>query len=172
MRLRLGFTAEASLTDTKDQYIQGLKSYEHKETIIPAAPYYGSPRKEHCTTLRTRQWSAILHGITSGSWERACAITPNTIEGQYFPRATRCVNTGLNMWGQFDVNDSSCDTSSHSYNGPCGTTVPGGRSCVSGWDPYSRQTLSRCCLPGPRWAWIKVYQNRPHESGCGFPCVF
>jgi hypothetical protein len=170
MRL-VTFTAEASLIESNNHYFQSIQSYHPGETIIPAAPRWGPVSREHCRTLSTRQYSSILWDIPWGSsWERACRETPITINGQEY-RAARCVNNGFNIWGQFDVQDSSCDTSSHSYNGPCGTTQPGGRSCVSGFDPYSGRTLTRCCLPGPRWAWIKVYRNRPHEEGCGFPCI-
>jgi hypothetical protein len=71
--------------------------------------YWGSFQADGCIGYGRRQYSAILWNIPSGySWEQACAATPATVVGQYFARPSRCVNNGYNMWGQFDVVDSSC----------------------------------------------------------------
>jgi hypothetical protein len=68
----------------------------------------GKFKKDHCTFIGKRQYSAVLMGIPWGqSWENTCAATPATINGQYFAKPDRCVNTGQ-MWGEFDVNDDSC----------------------------------------------------------------
>jgi len=72
-------------------------------------PKWGNFQKDTCITAGVRQCSAILHDVPSGqSWERACRTTPATIENQFFSGPTRCVNTGLNVWGQFDVSDPTC----------------------------------------------------------------
>jgi hypothetical protein len=111
-----GFTANASLTDNK--------GYNHKtvpsktgsaERIIPAAPYWGEPRRENCAWWREgyRKYTAILWGIEGGqSWEDACYSTPAYITnsegrtGKYY--ATSCENKVFNMWGIFYVPESSC----------------------------------------------------------------
>jgi hypothetical protein len=174
MRL-VGFTAEFSLIDRNDHYSQSFESSENVEGIKTAAgPRWGNFRPEHCRDMFTRQYSSILWDIPSGtSWESACRNTPAEINGQPFRGATRCVNTGFNIWGQFDVREDSCFVTPHTYNGPCGTTTVTGRSCVQGYDPYSRTTVGYCCgLGGPRWASITVYRDRPHTTQCNFPCVF
>jgi len=77
-----------------------------------AAPYWGAFKKDSCTQIfpGKRQYSSILYGIPSGtSWEATCAATGATVNGETFARPTRCVNTGLNMWGEFDVSDDSCE---------------------------------------------------------------
>jgi hypothetical protein len=52
-----------------------------------------------------RKYSAQLMNIPDGqSWEDACAVMPNTINGHYFPRPTRCINN-WGMWGEWDVPD-------------------------------------------------------------------
>jgi hypothetical protein len=72
-------------------------------------PHWGDFKKDHCTAIGKRQYSSILWGIPAGkSWERTCDVTPATVNGQEFPKPSRCVNTNVNMWGEFDVNDESC----------------------------------------------------------------
>lgn len=79
---------------------------------LQADPYWGSFQVDDCTHSfpGKRQYSSVLHGIPSGeSWEEACANMPATINGQSFEKPDRCVNTGFNMWGEFDLIDESCD---------------------------------------------------------------
>lgn len=65
--------------------------------------------------------SAILHGIPWGqSWEKTYAIMPATVSAIRFPRPTRLVNTGTNMWGKWDAPDSSCGGGAPSTD----TTIP------------------------------------------------
>ncbi len=74
-----------------------------------AEPYWGAFQADQCTSLSTRQYSAVLWDIPIGaSWEATCAATPATINDYYFSAPARCVNTGLNMWGEFDVPDPAC----------------------------------------------------------------
>ncbi|WP_082075868.1 membrane dipeptidase [Teredinibacter turnerae] len=76
-----------------------------------AAPYWGEFKKDECTSskLGLRQYSSILHEIPAGSsWESACEIADANVAGVYFEQPTRCVNSGFNMWGEFDVPDNSC----------------------------------------------------------------
>lgn len=57
-----------------------------------------------------RKYAAILWDIPWGqSWENTCAVTPATVRGHHFSRPTRCINTGTNMWGEFDIPDTSCN---------------------------------------------------------------
>jgi hypothetical protein len=81
-----------------------------------AAAEFGSFQADMCrgengSGQGVRQHSAILWGIPWGySWEQACAETSATVAGQYFSSPDRCVNfgPGINMWGEFDVVDPSC----------------------------------------------------------------
>ncbi len=76
-----------------------------------ATQHWGGFQKNDCRATGIRQFSSILLDIPPGvSWEAACQVTPATVEGQNFSSPSRCVNTGTNMWGQFDVSDSSCAT--------------------------------------------------------------
>lgn len=73
------------------------------------AANWGSISAGVCKSSNMRTYSAILWDIPWGqSWEDACANQSATINGQYFSRPTRCVNTGTNMWGEWDVVDSTC----------------------------------------------------------------
>lgn len=170
-----GFTANSSFI-TKGRYDSFRKPVNNMdELVVPAAARWGAPQRNDCTRTGIRQYSAVIHNVPSGmSWENACRNTPNTIDGQWFPGANRCINRITNMWGQFDVRDNSCGapggTNCRTYNGPCGTVSSTGRSCVEVFDPYSQTTIQKCCMAGNRWAWIKVCNNLPHQSGCGFPC--
>jgi hypothetical protein len=104
-----GFTAEAALLGRSGRYrVSSLYTPASPGRVVPAQNW-GSFSREHCTVPGLRQYSAILWNIPWGqSWEQACRTTPATIEGQQFSGATRCVNTGFNMWGQFDVQDATC----------------------------------------------------------------
>ncbi|MCA9682316.1 MAG: discoidin domain-containing protein [Myxococcales bacterium] len=78
-----------------------------------AAPSWGEFKADHCIDSSHRQYSAILWDIPWGeSWEVACALTPANILGYSFAGPENCVNTGFNMWGEFWVEDPSCDGSS------------------------------------------------------------
>ncbi len=72
-------------------------------------PYWGTFQADHCVGFGRRQYSSILWNIPSEfTWEYACQNTAATVNGQSFAHPSRCVNNGFNMWGQFDVQDSSC----------------------------------------------------------------
>ena len=69
---------------------------------------WGDFKKDQCTALGVRQYSAVLWDIPWGkSWEEACKNMPATIEGQSFASPLRCRNTGQ-MWGEFEASDPSC----------------------------------------------------------------
>lgn len=71
--------------------------------------HWGEFEAGSCTGSDHRRFSAILWDIPGGmSWEDACASTPASIVHDTFVRPTACVNSGLNMWGEFDVRDGSC----------------------------------------------------------------
>jgi hypothetical protein len=72
-----------------------------------AAPRWGEFKKDNCSAIGKRQYSAILWDII-GSWEAACSTTPATINGKRFARPTRCKNMTTSMWGEFDLDDPSC----------------------------------------------------------------
>jgi len=69
--------------------------------------HWGAFQDDGCKGDCMRQKSSILWGI-SGSWETACQNQPATVDNIYFDRPTRCVNTGVNMWGEFRIRDQKC----------------------------------------------------------------
>lgn len=112
-----------------------------------AAPYWGTFQTDACTGMGLRQKSAILWGIPWGaSWETTCANTGATIDGRSYARPNRCVNTGTNMWGQFDVSDASCK--------PNWGTFQKDRCTDSGRRQYSAQLLN---VP-PNTSWESACQ--------------
>lgn len=76
-------------------------------------PKWGDFKKDGCTGVGIRQYSSVLWDIKDISWEDACASMPADIEGVHFERPSRCRNATLNMWGEFDVPDSSCGPLPH-----------------------------------------------------------
>src|SRR5215207_7404330 len=76
---------------------------------LASSAHWGDLKKDHCTEVGFRQYSAILWDIPSGQdWKQACESTPATIEGQHFSGADRCPQSGGHQWGEFDVRDNSC----------------------------------------------------------------
>lgn len=74
-------------------------------TALAGGPHWGTFKDDGCQAANARQFSAILWDIPSGqSWEDTCWQTPG-LEGR---PPNRCVNTGFNMWGEWDVVDNSC----------------------------------------------------------------
>lgn len=66
---------------------------------------WGNVKDDGCKSAGYRQFSAILWNIPwGGSWEASCAATGNLDWGS----PNRCVNTGGNMWGEWDRPDSEC----------------------------------------------------------------
>lgn len=73
------------------------------------AERWGSFKRDQCVSDSHRQYSAVLHDIPWGkSWEKACSNNGATINGKAFSKPTRCVNSGTQMWGEFEVPDESC----------------------------------------------------------------
>jgi hypothetical protein len=73
-----------------------------------AAANWGKFQKQ-CVGDGVAKYSAVLQGIPPGqSWERACAASAATINGQRHARPTNCVNRRTAMWGEFVVPDRSC----------------------------------------------------------------
>lgn len=71
-------------------------------------PRWGDFQKDGKSKPGFRQYAAILWDIPWGvSWEQTCANMPAIVRGHQFSRPTRCVNNGANMWGEFDVPDST-----------------------------------------------------------------
>ncbi len=74
-------------------------------------PLWGEFKKDDCTGYGCRQYSSVLWGIKKGeSWEEACNKAQAVIRGQWFDRPTRIVNKRLNIWGEFDVIDDTCES--------------------------------------------------------------
>jgi hypothetical protein len=131
------FTAEASVNNDNGQHNQHLIIIsEHKERVIPAAPYWGDFRREGCIGGGRRKYSSILWG--SSDWENDCENTPAYITnsdgktGRYY--ADVCDKQLLNMWGIFYVPESSCQS---------------GRSCSCEDPTYT--TERDCVQNGNRW---------------------
>jgi hypothetical protein len=74
-----------------------------------AAPRWGNLANS-CLSSCVRRYRSVLYDIPWGqSWEKTCAITPGpagTAVAGKLP--TRCVNTGFNIWGEWDVSDTTC----------------------------------------------------------------
>jgi hypothetical protein len=72
---------------------------------LAQAVNWGSLKDDGCRSTGFRQFSAILWNIPHGSnWEATCASAPVLDWGA----PTRCKNTGLNMWGEWDRADPEC----------------------------------------------------------------
>lgn len=71
-------------------------------------PRWGDFQKDGQSKPGFRQYSSILWDIPWGvSWEQTCNNMPAVVRGHQFSRPTRCINNGINMWGEFDVPDST-----------------------------------------------------------------
>lgn len=85
--------------------------------------------------------SSVLWGIPWGeSWENACWSTPWPEQGLGTPQ--NCVNTGLNIWGEWWVPDSGCI--------PCWEEEYVIDTCASleciAWDEYG-YCIATSCVP-------------------------
>ncbi|WP_445721644.1 DUF1353 domain-containing protein [Flavobacterium sp.] len=80
-------------------------------------PYWGRYKADHKVRNGVRQFSAILWNIPFGqSWEEWAEKTPARVRGHYFPKPTRYKSNGVNLWGEFDVPDTTCNpTPSYGY---------------------------------------------------------
>jgi len=77
--------------------------------VARAAVHWGEFKRDNCTKPGFRQYASILWDIPAGtSWEETCRKTPAVVQGVSFSAPSRCVNTGFNMWGEFDVPDTTC----------------------------------------------------------------
>jgi LysM domain len=111
-----------------------------------------------CLSSCVRRYRSVLYDIPWGqSWEKTCAITPGpagTAVAGKLP--TRCVNTGFNIWGEWDVPDTTCNDPNVHW-GDIGTLCPnpsdGGVRLYSAilWDiPWGQSWEETCyCTPGP-----------------------
>jgi hypothetical protein len=125
-----GFTAQATLAGSGRHRRGRVMEMQAEAGMVVPASHWGEFKADHCRKMSDcnpdgscvgnglRQFSAILWDIPWGrSWEAECNETPPpaVINGVTFTKPSRCVNTGFNMWGEFDVPDSTC---------PCGTAYP------------------------------------------------
>lgn len=110
------------------------------------------PFKKECVGDAVAKYSAILHGIPVGqSWERACASKDAIINGRRYANPTRCVNTRAAMWGEFVVQDESCQRPRAQLQ--WGTFKDNG--CVifddKGWGMRSYSSVLWGIPPGQSW---------------------
>ena len=69
------------------------------------ASNWGALKDDGCKSTGFRQFSAVLWNIPwRANWENACHEKQNLDWGP----PTRCKNTGLNMWGEWDRPDAEC----------------------------------------------------------------
>jgi microsomal dipeptidase-like Zn-dependent dipeptidase len=110
--------------------------------------HWGDFKKDRCTDSGRRQYSAVLWDVPPNTtWERACRETPATVQGTWFSKPKRCVNTGTNMWGEFEVDDTSCSP----VNACTDTTpLPAGSFTKSGNDG-SVSCEAFCANAGGEW---------------------
>ncbi len=74
----------------------------------PGGGHWGPVKDDGYVAPGLRKYSAVLEGLPFGvNWEQACRALPNTIAGHYFAHPTRCVNTGVAMWGEWHVPDAA-----------------------------------------------------------------
>jgi hypothetical protein len=119
-------------------------------------PNWGSFKKDACRGPGIRQYSSVLHNIKDMKWEAACGQMPATIHGFAFVRPSRCSNETLGEWGEFDVPDDTClstttcnaDCKAQKVNATLGapTGVEPGKPmyCHSPpFDPYGGKKVSR-----------------------------
>lgn len=68
-------------------------------------PYWGSFKLDKCSNKSGKAiYSAVLYDIPRlETWESSCTNFGAYIGGQFFNKPIECVNTGLNMWGKFEV---------------------------------------------------------------------
>ncbi|RKG79393.1 hypothetical protein D7V88_28725 [Corallococcus terminator] len=119
-------------------------------------PTWGSFKKDDCRGPGIRQKSSVLHDIKDLSWEAACEQMPATIDGFAFVRPSRCKNVKINEWGEFDVPDNTClsstacaaDCKAKKVNAvlgaPKGVTASKSMYCNDGpFDPYGGKKARR-----------------------------
>jgi hypothetical protein len=137
--------------------------------LAAAAPHWGDFQADYCRGENAagkglHQYSAVLWNIPSGvSWEDTCKATPATVQDQYFSKPTRCVNVGpgINMWGEFDVIDPSCNVDREWVEDEIGTLMGASFTC-----DWSQWTSDGCSVPGadPTSRWYRTL----FQSACVF----
>ena len=164
-----GFTAEAALGGS-GRHLPGrvVEMAAEVGLVVPAAvPHWGDFKDDYCRKMSDcnpdgscvgnglRQFSAILWDIPWGvDWKWFCenTVVPAVINGQVVQRVPdRCVHSGFNMWGEFDIPDPTC---------PCGT----------GYQVCMRDPLRGC----NQWVTIFACSEQQARAGCAaWPgCVF
>lgn len=183
-RLRVGDEGRGTMR-TRMRVLLVLCVISITQSATDAAPKWGKFKKDHCTGMGVRQYSAVLHDIPWGqSWERTCWATPATISGIHFTGPTRCKRAGGYMWGEFDV-PHSANTPESDKCPRWGAITP--KSCFDNtdrrafsailwdipsgvsWDEACRQTPGKlrgepvarvpdsCTRPGQQWGvWYRT----------------
>jgi len=118
-----GFSAAASLYESRHQYHASGHYTSADMGVIMSALHWGAITRSRCTHwgcwwtegegCGRATYSAILWDIPWGqSWEDTCKRTPGPAGSKVAGRLpTRCVNTWFNIWGEWDnVQDKYCDT--------------------------------------------------------------
>lgn len=84
--------------------------YVKDDTCVEAGIEWGVPQVRSCSGAGKRKYSAILWNASSKeNWKELCEKGPNMINGQSFTGAVECSKAD-NVWGNFYVNDISCDS--------------------------------------------------------------
>jgi hypothetical protein len=130
--------------------------------------HWGSYQADYCNPYGSgrRQWSSVLWGIPwFQSWEKTCRCTPGQPPGEANPRLPdRCVNTGVNIWGQWDVLDGTCCASGTAL---CGT------ACVNlNTDPGNCGACGYVCASGAccNGVCVNLTSDNNNCGACGNVC--
>ena|SRR5438034_3671613 len=105
-----GFSAAASAyRGSGGRWISTRNSAVTDDIIVPATNW-GSIADNGCQSDGTHKYSAIIWNVPWGqSWEAACASTPGPAGSAVAGRLpNKCVNTGLNEWGEWYLADPAC----------------------------------------------------------------
>jgi hypothetical protein len=114
-----GFFAARSLHPSEQHYrasarhaLAKTESTIAQQAIPPVwcgGAHWGDEAERDCVGFGKRQWSAILWGIPDGvSWEWCCEQTPHWSLWVGRRPPDRCINTGFNIWGEWDMPDPLC----------------------------------------------------------------
>lgn len=86
-----------------------------QQLIAVDAAHWGSFSQAKCISPGYMKYYSRLWDI-QGDWSTACKEAPATINGVYYTSPENCVDKGVSgMWGEWKVEDSSCNTNWGSF---------------------------------------------------------
>ena len=98
-----GFTAEATL-GSGGHYRECAQHTAAPNQRVEAQMHWGAFKRDHCTDIGRRQYSAILWDIPAGmDWKEACETTPGSPAGIEPRPPDRCNWSFFQQWGEWDV---------------------------------------------------------------------